>query len=63
MGAVSSTDLLFCVGDADWLQRDVGVMRETGADMGGGGASAGEGVVVPFCPQKLIRRIQQANIV
>ena len=31
MGPVSSTDLLFCVGDADWLQRDVGVMRETGA--------------------------------
>tara|TARA_Y100000588_G_scaffold393431_1_gene509428 strand:+ start:2658 stop:2813 length:156 start_codon:yes stop_codon:yes gene_type:complete len=51
------------VGDADWVQRDVGVIRETGGDMGAGGTDAGEGAVVSFGPQKHIRRIQQANII
>ena len=45
------------MGDTDGIKGDIGVIRETGGDMGTGGTNPGEGAVIPLGPQEDIRGV------
>ena len=51
------------MGDADWVEGNVRVPRETRGDMGAGSADAGEGAAILFRAEQYIRGVEQADII